>query len=122
MNDTEKAALIAEIEEARRKIASAGAALRDASESVRRTLDLPSRAKRSFEKHRLAWLGGSALLGVLLAKLPARTKTVFVEQATGVAGKLGTIWGIAKFATGIAQPFLAELATKWLASRTRKRE
>ena len=121
MNESEKAELLAELETARRKIASTGAALRDAGEGVRRTFDLPGRAKQSFAKHRLAWLGGAAFIGVLLAKLPARKKTIFVEQATGTVGKLGTIWGVAKFASSLAKPFLGDLAAKWLAARMEKR-
>ena len=117
MNDEEKAALIAEIEVARGKIASTGAALRIAGEGVKRTFDIPSRARQSFKKHRLVWLGGAALFGLLLAKLPARKKTVFVEQASGVVGKAGMIWGVAKFVGSLAKPFLGDLAAKWLASR-----
>ena len=79
MSDTERAALIAEIEVARGKIANTGTALREAGEGLRRRFDVPSRAKLSFEKHRPAWLGGAAILGLLLAKLPARKKTVFIE-------------------------------------------
>ena len=121
MNTEEKAALIAEIEAAREKIAGTGASLKSAGESVRRTFDIPSRAKESFAEHRPAWLGGAALVGLLLSKLPARQKTVFVEAATGAAGfasgKLGALWGVAKFAGGLAKPFLSDMAAKWVASR-----
>ena len=119
MNAEEKAALIAELEAARAKIAGTGAALKSAGESVRRTFDFPTRAKESFEEHRPAWLGGAALVGLLLSKLPARQKTVFVETATGaaVAGKLGTLWGVVKFAGGLAKPFLGDIAAKWVAGK-----
>ncbi len=120
MSDTERAALIAEIEVARGKIANTGTALREAGEGMRRRFDIPNRAKLSFEKHRPAWLGGAAILGLLLAKLPARKKTVFVGQATGAVGKIGTILGLVKFAGGLAKPFLGDLAAKWLASRLQK--
>jgi hypothetical protein len=121
MNAEEKAALIAEIEAARAKIAGTGNSLKAAGESVRRTFDIPARAKESFSEHRPAWLGGAALVGLLLSKLPARSKTVFVESATGAAmaagGKLGALWGVVKFAGGLAKPFLGDMAAKWVASK-----
>ena len=49
--------------------------------------------------------------------VPARKTTVFVGQASGAAGKMGAVWGVLKFAGGLAKPFLGDLAAKWLASR-----
>jgi hypothetical protein len=58
---------------------------------------------------------------LLLSKIPARQKTVFVEHATGAAvaaaGKLGVVWGAVKFAGGLAKPFLGDMAAKWIASK-----
>jgi hypothetical protein len=77
---------------------------------------MASRAKESFRRHRPAWLGGAALVGLVLSKLPARSKTVFVERATGkalgAAGKLGAVWTVAKLAFDVAKPLLGELAGK----------
>ena len=123
MSDTEKAALIAELDAARAKIAHTGAALSEAGDGVRQAFDIPGRAKRSYEKHRPAWLGGAALFGLLLAKLPARKRTVFVEAAdagAGTAGKLRMVWSAVKFAGGFAKPFLGELVANWITSRTEK--
>ena len=117
MNDHDKAALIAELDTARAKIDQTGASLREAGEEVRRKFDVSARVKESFKKHRPTWLGGAALFGLLLAKLPARKTTVFVDQASGAAGKKGAVWGVLKFAGGLAKPFLGDLAAKWLASR-----
>ena len=117
MSDYDKAVLIAELDAARAKIDKTGAALREAGEEVRRKFDLSARAKESFAKHKPAWLGGAALFGLLLSKLPARKTTVFVGQASGATGKLGAVWGVLKFAGGLAKPFLGDLAAKWLASR-----
>ena len=117
MSDYDKAALIAELDTARAKIADAGTSLREAGEEVRRKFDVSARAKESFAKHKPAWLGGAALFGLLLSKLPARKATVFVGQASGATGKLGAAWGVLKIAGGLAKPFLGDLAAKWLAAR-----
>ena len=105
----DKTALVAELAAARSRLSEAGGALRTA-------LDLPSRAKESFKRHRPTWLGGAALAGLVLSKLPTRRKTVFVERATGKAigasGKLGLMWTAAKFAFDLAAPFVSELAGK----------
>ncbi len=110
MSDDDKAALIAELDAARAKIAEAG-------EDVRRKFDVSARAKESFKKNRPIWLGGAAIFGLLLSKLPARKTTVFVDQASGATGKLGAAWGVLKFAGGLAKPFLGDLAAKWIAAR-----
>src|SRR5712675_2237389 len=90
----EKTALTAELASARARLSEAGG-------SLRASLDVPSRAMENFKRHRAAWLGGAALAGFLLSRLPARRKTVFVEKATGKAlggaGKAGLVWTAAKF-------------------------
>ncbi len=125
-HDTEKAALIAEIEAARASVAASGASLSEAGESLRKRFDIPGRAKKSFQKNRPAWLSGAALIGLFLSKIPARNKTVFVEKATGTvlgaAGKLSAIWTAAKFAGGLAKPFIGEAVAKWVANRAAERE
>lgn len=122
--DSDKAELIAQLAAARERLARTGRALQDAGELLRQKLDVPARAKESFEKHRPAWLGGATLIGLLLSKLPARKKTVFVErstgQALGMAGKLGAVWSAAKFAAGIAKPFLGEIAGQRLGELARR--
>ncbi len=120
MTDPDKAELLAELAAARANIAATGTALHAASDRIRHKFDIPARAKASFENHRSAWLSGAAIFGLLLSKLPARKKTVFVEQATGATGKLATAWGFFKFASGLAKPFLGDLAAKWIAARVEK--
>lgn len=120
MTDPEKAELLAEIAAARARIATTGTALKTSADSLRHTFNIPARAKVSFEKHRSVWLSGAALFGLLLSKLPARKKTVFVEHATGATGKLATAWSLFKFASGLAKPFLGDLAAKWIAARAEK--
>lgn len=105
----DKDAILTELAAARSRLSKAGGALRT-------TLDVSSRAKESFQRHRPTWLGGAALLGLVLSKLPTRRKTVFVERATGkpigAAAKLGFLWPAAKLAFDFAMPVVSELAGK----------
>lgn len=107
----EKNALTADLASARSRLSEAGG-------SLRASLDLPARAMESFRNHRTIWLGGAALVGFLLSRLPSRRKTVFVEKATGKAvggiGKLGLVWTAAKFLFGAARPLLFDHAGRIL--------
>ena len=107
--ETDKAALLAELAAARVRLSETG-------DGLLRKLDVPTRAKASFKEHRPAWLGGAALLGLVLSKLPARKRTVLIERATGkaigAAGKLGVAWSVAKFAFDFARPLITEFAGK----------
>lgn len=100
----------------RLELALARARLSESAHELRASMDVGARAKDSFARHRPAWLGGAAIFGLLLAKLPSRKKTVFVERTTGKtikpAGKMGLVWSAAKLALNLAQPALIELATK----------
>lgn len=103
----DKQALIAELAAARARLSAAG-------EALRRSLDVPARAKESFARHRPAWLSSAAIVGFVLSKLPSRKKTIIVERATGkvlgAAGKLGAIFSAAKFVIHFASPLLSEVA------------
>lgn len=105
----DKTALVAELAAARSRLSETGGALRIA-------IDVPARAKASFQKHRPTWLGGAALLGLVLSKLPTRRKTVFVERTTGkaigAAAKLGFLWPAVKMAFDLALPVVSEAAGK----------
>ena len=110
--ETDKAVILAELAAARVRLSETGGGLR-------RQLDVPTRAKESFREHRPAWLGGAALIGLVLSKIPARKKTVLIERATGkaigaigAAGKLGVVWSVAKFAFNFARPLISEFAGK----------
>lgn len=105
--EQDKQAIVAELAAARARLSATG-------EALRRSLDVPARAKESFTHHRPAWLGGAAIVGLVLSKLPSRRKTVFVERATGkmlgAAGKLSALFSAAKFALTVAKPLFSDLA------------
>ena len=109
--DERKSELTAELAHARRRMgANLGA--------LRRDLDFPARAKSAVMKHPAAWIGGATLLGILLSKLPARTKKSAVQR-DGVeakmvsAGKTGLLLGALKIAFDLSRPALA----KWAGQR-----
>ncbi len=110
--ENDKQAIVAELAAARARLSAAG-------EALRHSLDVPTRAKESFQRHKPAWLSGAAIAGFVLSKLPSRKKTIIVERATGkvlgAAGKLGAIFSAAKFLTGFASPLVAELASGGIA-------
>jgi hypothetical protein len=70
-----KEELSAQLEQARRRIASNAGALRE-------DLDVGKHFKQSFRAHKGAYLSGGTILGLLLAKLPARKKKIYVERKT----------------------------------------
>ena len=67
--DHDKAELIAELARSR-TAASANMQL------LRRDLDFPTRAKKAFKKSPLPWLGGAAVAGLIIARIPRKTKKV----------------------------------------------
>ncbi len=70
-----KIALAADLDRARARLGRNLGALRQ-------DLDLPTHLKRSFEHHKIAYVGGASIFGLLLAKLPARRKKIYVERKT----------------------------------------
>jgi hypothetical protein len=127
--DSEKAALLAEIAAARARLTAAAGDLRAAGEDVKRSLDVPSRVGDSYRKHRPAWLGSAALFGLILSKLPARKKTVYVDRESGeplgTGARGGLTWSTVKILAGLAKPLLSEFAgariSEWAAQQIHKR-
>jgi hypothetical protein len=109
--DHDKAELIAELARAR-TTASANVV------ALRHDLDFPARARRSFAKNPLPWIGGAAVLGLIVARIPKRTKkvvTVFPKKEEPVAakaGKAGLVLGALKIAFDFARPALLKWATQ----------
>lgn len=116
---------MAEIDRKAELIASLAAARSQVTSDwrvVRRELDLTTKAKRSFKRHPLPWLGGASILGLIVARLPRRTKKESVpvmkvkheEPAVEKAGKAGLLLGALKFAFDFAKPALTRWATQRL--------
>lgn len=68
-----KEELSAQLDQARGRLARSMGA-------VREDLDVGRHFKESLRTHKSAYLGGATLLGLLLAKLPARKKKIYVER------------------------------------------
>jgi hypothetical protein len=68
-----KIELAADLERARARLA------RNA-EALRHDLDVPAHLKQSFHENKMAYIGGATVFGLLLSKLPARKKKVYVER------------------------------------------
>ena len=106
-SNADKATLIAEI-------AATRARMIVATDRVRESMDFPTRARRSFRRHRGWWLGAAAVAAVVLTQLPRRKKVVYVERSTGdilgSAGKAGLIWTGVKLLGGLAKPMFGEFA------------
>jgi hypothetical protein len=112
--DDDKAELIAELARARAAMSGNVAALRE-------DLNLPKRAKNAFKKSPVPWLGTAAVVGLVVALLPRRTKkveTVRVKKKEPVveeAGKAGLVLGILKIVFDLVRPALTKWLTGWLA-------
>ena len=109
-NENRKAALIAELARARAQIGGA-------TNAVRAQLDVGARVQRAVARRRWWWLGGAVLVGVLLAKLPARTKKIYVDEKGRKLPRAnvvttGLALGAAKIAFDLAKPMLLKMALR----------
>jgi len=108
-----KAALIAQLERSR---AEMSAHRRGAGAQAH----LGDKVRHSFGRQRAGWLGGAALLGLILSKLPPRTKKVPALKWGGRApadavlatGKAGVFVGALKLVLDLLKPLLIAWATK----------
>ena len=111
--DDQKVALIAQLDRTRSRLA---ANRRELAED----LDVPKKLKSSFVGHRGVWLGGAALFGLIISRLPPRRKksappskakaTAKVEAER--AGMAGIGFALLKIAFNVAKPILISWATK----------
>jgi len=92
---------------------------------LREDLDIPAHIKRNFTNHSSAWIGGAAITGWILSRLPSRKKTIPADQSGELrdARKKGTslLPGVAKLLFSAARPALAAFATKKIADIASKR-
>ena len=113
--DERKTELIAELARTRSEIT-------DQVHRVGRDLDVATRARRAFARHPAVWIGGAALLGLFLARLPLRRKKAAPsrrraeEPVIEKAGKAGLVLGALKIAFDIARPALTTWATRRFAA------
>ena len=111
-HDARKTELIATLDRARSRLAVNVHALRD-------DLHPLTGVRRSFQRHGLAWLGGATLFGLLLSKLPARTKNVVVDRRGAKlrekpgAATAGLFVAALKIAFDLAKPWIGG----WLSRR-----
>lgn len=107
-----KAELVAQLARARASLDRSAAHVRDA-------VDIPRRIRRNVGQNLFVWLGGAALIGVVISKLPRRTKKVYVDAdgkriaSSGVA-KTGLLLAAAKVAFDFARPTLMKMAAERL--------
>jgi hypothetical protein len=123
-NEDRKAELIAQLAHARDRIENSGG-------NVRHALDVPARMRSSFRRHGFAWAGGAILVGILIAKLPRRTRKVYVNhqgEPIKAAGKAGLLLAGGKIAFDLLRPALTKWAThratpymeKWASKYTQR--
>lgn len=98
------------------ELARARGELTKHARGVRREIDVAARVKSSFQRHGLVWLGGAAVLGLLVTVLPRRKKSMprpWRKPAPEVkAVKAGLIVTALKIGFDIARPALI----KWIAT------
>src|SRR5688500_10920117 len=102
--------LVAQLDHARARVAGH-------SRGARAHMHPGEKLRASFRRQRLGWLGGAALLGLVLAKLPPRTKKVPVRRGKdreqlANAGKAGITLGALKLLLDLTKPILIAWATK----------
>jgi hypothetical protein len=88
-------------------------------------MDVRTHLKASFHQHKAAYIGGATFFGLLLSKLPARKKKVYVERTSKAAVKeveKAGIWLVLlQFLFKTFRPMLASLITKQVADYVRSR-
>lgn len=108
---TKKQSLILALHEARGQLGGNLTGLKE-------DLSVGKRFRRSVRENRLAWFGGAAVLGLLLAKLPPMGRKVVVTQPIFArppqnAGKAALLLGALKIALDLGRP----LIMNWLKDR-----
>lgn len=100
-----KAALSAELERSRSRIAAHQIKLAQ-------DLNAPAKLKANFSRNRGVWITAAILVGLVIAKLPARTKKVVVDQKgkrqkeLEKVGQAGIAAGLLKVAFDVSKPML----------------
>ena len=92
---------------------------------LRYELDFPRKLKNSFRDQTGIWIGAIALVGLLIAVAPARTKKVYVRPKNGANGKglleAGVLVEVLKFAATLLRPALMKFVTSKISGYSRPR-
>jgi hypothetical protein len=115
-----KLELAADLDRARARLARHFGALR-------RDFDVPAHLKHSFHENKAAYIGGATLFGLLLSKLPARRKKIYVDRkskgAVKEVEKAGLWLILLQFLFNALRPMLTSLianqVTDFVKSRAR---
>jgi hypothetical protein len=114
------------------KLANAREELSAHNQGLHRSLSLVDNVKRGFRLHPAAWFGGAAVIGLLLSRIPARTKEVKIkgpklrlnkkESVESQAGKAAFVATAVKFALDLAKPALMRWARERMANAGVRRD
>jgi hypothetical protein len=97
---------------------------------LRYELDFPRKLKNSFRHSPAVWIGALAVLGILVAVAPARTKKVYVQPKMKWKGggnkgegllEAGALVGVLKFAATLLRPMLVKFVTSKVKGYARNR-
>jgi hypothetical protein len=79
-------------------------------------LNVPRHVKNSFNHNKTAWIGGAAVFGWILSRLPGRGKKVEQDEKKGgtikEAERAGLLFGVAKLLFAAARPAVTALAAR----------
>jgi hypothetical protein len=106
-------------EELKAQIAHSRALVSRDLRGLRYELDFPHKIRKSFQRQTVFWLAGAAAIGLLLTRLPARAKKVYVEPRIGGKSKhrlleAGFVLGALKIAATLFRPVIVDLVRKRL--------
>jgi hypothetical protein len=99
---------------------------------LRYELDFPRKLKNSFRHSPVVWISALAVLGIIVAIAPARTKKVYVRpkmkwksgarkgEGQGLL-EAGAVVGVLKFAATLLRPMLVKFVTNKMTGYTRNR-
>jgi hypothetical protein len=99
---------------------------------LRYELDFPRKFKNSFRRSPVVWASALAVLGILMAVAPARTKKVYVRPKMKWGGgekkgegkglmEAGALVGVLKFAATFLRPMLVKFVTSKVSGYARNR-
>lgn len=111
-NDIRKAELTGQLAVARTRLSAA-------LHELQRDLDVRAHVTSSFRHHKTAWLGGAAVAGWILSRLPARKKKVYVDrkdkQKITSQKEAGLLLVVGKLIFSALRPAITAFATKKIA-------